>query len=152
MKVKEWIREHAAKLGAAIGGLAIAAIAAACWDIISASPAWLAGSWETPRWLVLLLIAVSIALGAVLVYVYRKHAEPPIEYGDRDIIAILTSWMGHRPSSKNTRVIQFRELDRELKLKPGSAKKHLKTAAAQYHYYVKFEGDETIIFEERNYH
>ena len=63
-----------------------------------------------------------------------------------DCISIIQSWMGGRPSSDNSRAIRFNDVDRELRLAPGSTKKFIKTAAAAWNYVVEREGKETILF------
>lgn len=78
----------------------------------------------------------------------RKQV-PDIQYDDRDIRVILTSWMGSRPARDNTRVIYYAEVDRELRLPPGSTKKHIKGVEAHWGYTVSQEGENTILFEEK---
>ena len=72
-----------------------------------------------------------------------------------DIFAILQSWMGSRPNLDNTRVLKFAEVDRELRLELGSAKKYLAKVAQRWDYVIAQQGVETILFRdapaERNY-
>ncbi len=69
---------------------------------------------------------------------------------DNDCISIIQSWMGSRPSVDNGHAMRFSDVDRELRLKPGSARKHIRTAAAKWGYVVEREGKDTILFTERS--
>jgi hypothetical protein len=80
---------------------------------------------------------------------------PPLEaptlsvnYSEGDKKAILASWMGERPASLNTRIIHFAEVDRELKLEPGTTKKYIKEIAARWNYASEHEGEQTVLFHE----
>jgi hypothetical protein len=70
-------------------------------------------------------------------------------YDENDCISLLESWMGSRPSGLNMQLIQFADVDRELGLPRGSAKKYLEVAARRWDYVVVRRGAETIWFEER---
>lgn len=74
----------------------------------------------------------------------RAAASP--QYSDEDKLAILTSWMGSRPSEENTRVVHFAEVDRQLQLEPGSTKRFIKQAASRFDYVPQTEGEHTILF------
>jgi hypothetical protein len=71
----------------------------------------------------------------------------PPEYDEHDIISLLETWMGGRPSDLNTDAIRYSDVDRELGLPAGSARKYLEIAAKKYHYRVRRSGKETITFE-----
>jgi hypothetical protein len=71
-----------------------------------------------------------------------------VKYSEGDKKAILASWMGSRPSNLNTEVIHFAQVDRELKLEPGTTKKHIKEIAARWRYIAEHEGEQTILFRE----
>lgn len=64
-----------------------------------------------------------------------------------DCRALITSWMGSRTTSENLKAISFAEVDRELRLAPGSAEKFLTEAAAKYRYVVDIRGKEFIKFQ-----
>ncbi len=66
--------------------------------------------------------------------------------GKEDILALIEGWMGARPSSENTKAIKFRDVDRELGLKSGSAKQYIAEAATRYNYVPARSGEEVIIF------
>lgn len=80
-----------------------------------------------------------------------EQVSPPIEGGamliadENDILSIIESWMGGRPNSENTKVLRFNEVDRELGLAPGSARRYLATAAARWNYRVTREGKDTVL-------
>lgn len=65
-----------------------------------------------------------------------------------DCLSIIESWMGSRPASLNTNVMRFDEIDRDLKLRPGSAREYLATAARRWDYEVSREGKDTILLKE----
>lgn len=65
---------------------------------------------------------------------------------ENDCIILIESWMGSRSSSKNTRAIRFDDVDKELKLSAGSARKYLVRAAVRWNYEVSNQGKEFIIF------
>ncbi|WP_375208084.1 TIR domain-containing protein [Hyphococcus sp.] len=64
-----------------------------------------------------------------------------------DCINILESWMGARRSVENQRAIKFSDVDKELKLQPGSAMKYLEIAARRWDYIVNRRGTQTITFK-----
>ena len=68
---------------------------------------------------------------------------------ENDCISMIQSWMGARPSCDNSRVIKFDDVDRELGLQPGSARKYLKIAAKHWGYTVEREGWDTILLKDR---
>ena len=70
------------------------------------------------------------------------------KYSDEDRKAILTSWMGSRPSSENLKVIHFAEVDRQLNLEPGTTKQLIKEVATRWRYVPAHEGDHTILFQQ----
>jgi hypothetical protein len=65
-----------------------------------------------------------------------------------DCIALIESWMGGRPSYLNSRAIKYIDVDRELGLKPGSARSYIEEAAKSWHYAVARKGQEVILFAE----
>ena len=67
---------------------------------------------------------------------------------DAEIVATIQSWMGSREARLNTRTIKFADVDRELNLPEGSARKHIKAAAAKWRYVVEQEGPSLILFKE----
>lgn len=77
----------------------------------------------------------------------KKSVEDPknssAQYDDADIKAILGNWMYTTPYDN---VIHFADVDSQLNLPPGSAKKFLKEAAAQYKLVPVHEGLQTIKF------
>lgn len=69
---------------------------------------------------------------------------------DNDCLSIIQSWMGSRPSVDNGHAMRFSDVDRELRLAPGSARKHIRTAAAKWGYSVEREGKDIILFKENS--
>ena len=67
-----------------------------------------------------------------------------------DCISLIESWMGSRPMSENTRAIRYDDVDRELKLKPGSARLYIEQAARRWDYVPARKGQDTILFREIN--
>jgi len=72
----------------------------------------------------------------------------PIEYSEGDAKAIIASWMGSRPASQNSQVIHFAEIDRELRLEPGTTKRYIKEIAKKWRYIVEHDGEHTILFRQ----
>jgi hypothetical protein len=72
-------------------------------------------------------------------------------HDDVDALSIIETWMGSRASLSNERVIVFAEVDRLLKLKPGTAEKFIEEAAKHWHYRVRRRGTTTILFEDPKY-
>jgi CAP12/Pycsar effector protein, TIR domain len=70
----------------------------------------------------------------------------PSDYDDNDILSILESWLGARDSRLNTQAIRYSDVDRELGLPAGSAKKHLARAGLRWKYTQSRRGKQTIMF------
>ncbi|WP_245291612.1 hypothetical protein [Methylosinus sp. R-45379] len=64
-----------------------------------------------------------------------------------DCMSVIQSWMGGRSFSANTSAIKFTDVDRELKLAPGSARNYIAKAAAHWGYSVGRSGKDFIMFE-----
>lgn len=65
-----------------------------------------------------------------------------------DCQALIQSWMGSRGSSENQSAIRYSDVDRELHLAPGSAKKYIRQAAKHWGYEPLLEGKDTITFQQ----
>lgn len=72
----------------------------------------------------------------------------PTTMDPNDCITRIQSWMGHRDTMLNRAAITYSEVDRELNLPPGSAKKYIEEAAKHYSYVPLRKGEETILFQE----
>lgn len=68
-----------------------------------------------------------------------------------DCLSLIQSWMGSRATTDNTRAIRFDDVDRTLKLVPGSARRFIKQAADKWDYVVEREGKDTILFKDKPY-
>lgn len=87
-----------------------------------------------------------------------SSAQPPTERevaealtdDPNDCLSLIQSWMGQRPMAENRGVIRFDDVDRTLRLTPGSARKYIKQAAAHYSYVVAREGKDTILFTQHH--
>lgn len=64
-----------------------------------------------------------------------------------DCTSLIESWMGQRPGDENLRAMRFDDVDRDLKLAPGSARLYIEQAAARWGYVVTRRGKDTILFE-----
>lgn len=71
---------------------------------------------------------------------------PPV-LDDADILSILESWLGNRTKAQNTSVIHLDAVDRELRLPPGSAARHIEQAARAYNYKLRRKGTGTVVFD-----
>jgi len=63
-----------------------------------------------------------------------------------DCVSLIQSWMGSRPSGLNREAIRYDDVDRVLRLAPGSARKHIEEAARNWGYKVERKGEQTILF------
>jgi hypothetical protein len=79
----------------------------------------------------------------------QVNIKTEINYNEKDIIAIMKSWMGARPADHNKRVIHFTEVDKEHNFSPGTTKKYIKQVAMEWGYIVDHEGEATILFKEK---
>lgn len=73
------------------------------------------------------------------------------ELAQGDIKALLQSWMGSRPHYKNTEVIRFADVDKELQLPPGSTKKYIGEIARTWDYVPSQQGEHTVLFVQSTY-
>jgi hypothetical protein len=78
----------------------------------------------------------------------KKRQATPL--AAQEIVAVLNSWLGHRPATENRKVLYFENVDQELGLPAGSALQYLEEAAAEW-YEVKQKGPNLIQFKERPY-
>jgi len=78
----------------------------------------------------------------------KTRKKPPLKstLTDPELIAILQSWIGGRDSRLNRGPIYFSEVDDELSLPDGTAKRFLSTAASKY-YDVETEGPQLILLK-----
>jgi hypothetical protein len=72
-------------------------------------------------------------------------AEEDLASDPNDCISLIESWMGSRPSSENRRAIYYDQVDRELRLMPGSARKFIEQAASRWRYRASRKGATTIL-------
>jgi Predicted nucleotide-binding protein containing TIR-like domain len=85
-----------------------------------------------------------------------NQAHPSPENADElcsdpiDCQAHIQTWMGARGASENQRAIRYLDVDRELRLVPGSARKYIKTAAKWWGYEPLLEGKDTITFKQED--
>jgi hypothetical protein len=64
-----------------------------------------------------------------------------------DCISIIQSWMGSRSPTENERAIRYVDVDRELRLAPGSAAEYIEQAASRWNYLLERKGKDTILFK-----
>lgn len=76
----------------------------------------------------------------------HTETSPSPQYDDNDVLSLLESWMGSRPSGLNTRAMRFEDVDREVGIPRGSAEKYLEQAAKRWNYAVRRRGQGTILF------
>ncbi len=68
-----------------------------------------------------------------------------------DCTSLIQSWMGARAAADNTRAIRYDDVDRELRLKPGSARLYIEKAAQRWDYVPDRKGKDTILFREADH-
>jgi len=66
-----------------------------------------------------------------------------------DCISLIQSWMGSRSMSANHAAVRYDDVDRDLRLVPGCARKYIEEAARHWGYVVARRGKDTILFEEQ---
>lgn len=94
-----------------------------------------------------------LQLGKVKETAPSKDVSPDVEDGtelltdENDIISVMQSWMGGRPSAENTRVMKFNEIDRELNLVPGSARRYMEQVASRWNYIIERQGKDTVLLK-----
>jgi len=74
--------------------------------------------------------------------------EEPLCSDANDCISLIQSWMGRRTTADNRRAIRYDEVDKALRLEPGSARKYIEEAAKHFRYAVLRKGADTILFED----
>jgi hypothetical protein len=72
----------------------------------------------------------------------------PLYSNPEDCVILIESWMGSRASGENRSAIRFDDVDRELRLEPGSARRYIEQAAKRWRYVVARKGQDMILFEE----
>lgn len=87
---------------------------------------------------------------SALTPVHETPISQPLCEDENDCISIIQSWMGSRPSAENGRAMRFDEVDHNLKLAPGSARKYLAKAAARWNYVIERQGQDTILFRQES--
>lgn len=75
-----------------------------------------------------------------------------VHENENDCINIIQSWMGSRSSTSNCHAMRYDDVDQELQLKPGSARKYLEIAAKHWGYTPLRRGDNTILFQSQGYY
>jgi len=87
-------------------------------------------------------------LGAVQIEKEQDEKSQAEQLNSEDILSILQSWMGSRDARLNTQVIKYTDVDKELNLPKGSAKKYIEKAAQHWEYVLERKGDSTILFKD----
>lgn len=63
-----------------------------------------------------------------------------------DCLALIQAWMGARSTTQNLAAIRYDEVDRELKIAPGSARLYIQKAAKRWGYTADVKGKDIILF------
>ena len=72
----------------------------------------------------------------------------PVTMNDADALCLLQGWFGTRSNEQRRQTISFDDVDRDLKLPPGTSARLLDTAAHKHHYEVDEKGDKFVIYRE----
>lgn len=67
---------------------------------------------------------------------------------ENDCISLIQSWMGKRTTRENRSAIRYDDVDKVLKLVPGSARKYIEFAASHWGYRPLRKGQQTILFDD----
>jgi hypothetical protein len=78
----------------------------------------------------------------------RLEREKNAPISDNDALNVIESWMGSRSHADNIRTITFSDVDSELNLPEGTAKRLIESAARRWDYITRRKGEDTILFEE----
>jgi hypothetical protein len=73
----------------------------------------------------------------------------PLYTDPTDCLAVIESWLGARTVEENTKAMRYDDVDRELKLAPGSARQFLEQAALRFRLDVAQKGQDVILFKRR---
>jgi hypothetical protein len=68
-----------------------------------------------------------------------------------DCQALIQTWMGARSGSENRSAIRYADVDRELHLAAGSARKYIQMAAQWWGYEPLLVGKDTITFKQSHH-
>lgn len=74
----------------------------------------------------------------------RVATVPLASYDDNDIIAVISHWMDSRTGQYETPLFKFSEIEADLGLEPGTAKKFIKEAAEDVGLRIQREGENTV--------
>lgn len=120
-------------------------------DLLGMTPATYDPNRSDKNWTAALGTACNQIRNALQKAPAQKPSDepPPPVLTDDEIVAIIQAWLGHRDSRLNKQPFYFDEVDKELKLPAGSAKRLLKTAAQKWSYDVEKEGPTLVLFRER---
>jgi hypothetical protein len=99
-------------------------------------------SVQIPLWAALLLVVAS----PFFMVAFRRLRGRTEIRDDADIRTLLSAWV-NRNSHKFAAAIEFTEVDRQLKIPSGSAKRYLTQEAAKLRYLPKSEGPNTLLLE-----
>jgi hypothetical protein len=77
----------------------------------------------------------------------QAHPEE-ISYTDNDLIALLQGWVGNQSIDRFDQAIKFAEVDRDLHIPPGSAKKFLVEAAKKVNLFPDFQADNVVVLKQ----
>ena len=142
-------KRHIAR--AVISGLIVAGIVGAVviWrtdDGISNSWHWLGQSSSVANWWQIISWGMFVCL-LVLLIRNRLNNKKPIYYSDDDCVAQLIHFIGNQTDGIGGEALDYKELDKQLRLVPGATKRHIQTAAMHYRYSARVKGDQSIVFE-----
>jgi hypothetical protein len=78
--------------------------------------------------------------------------EETVLYSDpEDCDTAIQKWMGKRSPSDNQKAIRYADLDREVRLVPGSAYKYIEKAALRWNYIPRSKDTDSITFKRKDH-
>jgi hypothetical protein len=76
----------------------------------------------------------------------------PLNLSDEEMLALIQDWMGRRSTRANSEAIYYEDVDHEIGLPEGTAKRLIEDAARKYGYVPERKGENLVLFRELPHH
>lgn len=96
-------------------------------------------------------ITTHVITGGVPVNVGAPERTPSVEdeYDENDNISMLAAWLRSKKIENQGFLVTYADVDRDLGLKPGTVKTHIKAAVSDLGLYIEREGKNTVTVRRR---